>query len=143
MKVVIDTNVIVSFLLTGGETISSIFDYWEKETFTLLISDGILLEISQVLGRLESKGQVDNFAAMSLLRKLQKDTERVKVSSRVNFSPDKKDNRYLACAKDGQANFLVTGDKKHLLRFRKSEQTKIVSPAEFVERLKNLNYFLV
>lgn len=41
MRVVLDTNVILSFLLTRGRTISSIFNAWDEGKFELLISGGI------------------------------------------------------------------------------------------------------
>lgn len=139
MKVVLDANIVVSFLLTGGETISSVFDYWEKGIFTVLISAEIILEINQVLDRLILEGEIDSFAAESLMRKLQEKGKKIKVVSKFDISKDKKDNRYLECAKDGKADYLVSGNE-HLLELGKFKYTKILSPREFVELLRNLNY---
>jgi predicted nucleic acid-binding protein len=41
----------------------------------------------------------------------------------------------LECALAGEADYLVTGDKKHLLPLRQFRGIRIISPAEFLKRL--------
>ncbi len=53
------------------------------------------------------------------------------VVSQVFFSPDPDDNFLLSLAKDGRADFLITGDKK-LLSLRTYGQTKLVNMTEFL-----------
>ena len=132
MRVVIDANVVISFLISGGEGISSIFNAWEKEAFTVLVSKDILDEFDGVIGRMLVRGLIFPDNAFSIMRRLRKNTQRVFITSEIDASPDKKDNRYLACAVNGEADFLVTGDKKHLLALKKIGKTKIISPREFV-----------
>lgn len=47
---------------------------------------------------------------------------------------DPKDRKVLACAVGGQADVLITGDVKHLLKLRTYEKTAIVTAAEFLAR---------
>jgi len=138
MRVVIDANVVVSFLLSKGDTVSFIFDAWENETFEVLMSSDILIELDDVIDRTirQTKDGIDPRVAAAMNRRLRKNTVRVAVTSKVRASRDNKDNRYLVCAKDGQADFLVTGDKKHLLSIKKFGTTQIVSPKEFVQILQ-------
>ncbi len=136
MKIVLDANVLVSFLLTSGPTISKILKSWKDEKFTLLVSDEILTEIKQVLTRFVAGELVEVEAAEALIRWIMKDAKFISVISVVTASPDKKDNRYLTCAKDGKAKYLVTGDKKHLLPLKRFEETQIISPKEFVKILE-------
>ena len=138
MRVIIDANVIVSFLLSKGDTVSFIFDKWENETFEVLMSSDILIELDDVIDRATklTKDAVDRLEAAAMKRRLRKNTIRVAAVSSVHVSKDHKDNRYLACAKDGQADYLVTGDKKHLLSLKQFGNTRIVSPKEFVEVLR-------
>jgi len=131
MRVVIDANIFVSFLLTGGETISSLVDFWEERKFTLLSSKEILAEIRETTRQFFKKGLIEEKEVGELLWRLENDAEEVVVHSCVSVSPDKKDNRYLACALDGEADYLITGDKKHLLALEKIGKTKIISPKEF------------
>ncbi|MEK7544165.1 MAG: putative toxin-antitoxin system toxin component, PIN family [Patescibacteria group bacterium] len=138
MRVVIDANIVISFLLSKGDTVSFIFDAWENETFEVLMSTDILTELDDVIDRSTrlTKGNVDQLMAAAMKRRLRKNTTRISVISSVHESKDDKDNRYLACAKDGDADYIVTGDKKHLLSLKTFGTTKIVSPKEFVEILR-------
>ena len=43
----------------------------------------------------------------------------------------------LECALAGEADYIVSGDKKHLLPLRQFREIPIVSPAEFLRRLKS------
>lgn len=135
MKVVIDANVFVSFLLTRGPTISQILKLWQEKKFTLLATDEIILEVQQVLERFVAVKLVKKQEAAALLRRIKKDSFVITSLSQTNILVDKKDNRYLACAQDGQADFLVSGDK-HLLRLKNFANTKIVTPIEFIESSK-------
>ncbi len=136
MKVVLDANVLISFLLTSGPTISKILKGWKDGKFTLLVSDEILTEIKQIFMRFVVGKLVEVEAAEALIRRIMKDAKVISVISVVTASPDKKDNRYLTCAKDGKAEYLVTGDKKHLLPLKRFGEAKIISPREFVKILE-------
>lgn len=135
MRVVIDANVLVSFLLTRSPTISQILESWENKKFTLLVTSEILLEIQQVLERFVGGKLISSQDAGALFKRLEQDSEIITTLSRVTISQDKKDNRYLACAKDGQAEYLVTGDRKHLLSIKKFGITEIISPREFLNAI--------
>jgi len=135
VKVVFDANLFVSFLLTRGETIASLFDFWEEGGFIPLVTEEIIVEIAQVVERFIAKGLISLQDGLALIRRLKKNTELISSFSVIVLSADKKDNRYLACALDEKADFLVTGDKKHLLPLKKIGKTKIVSPKEFLKIL--------
>lgn len=135
MKVVIDANVFISFLLTRGPTISLILNLWQKKKFIFLVTDEIILEIKQVLERFVAVKLIKKQEAAALMQRIKKDCPVITSLSQVTASPDKKDNRYLACVQDGRADYLVTGDR-HLLRLKNFANTKIVTPTKFVEALK-------
>ena len=139
MKVVLDANILISFLLTHSETISKIIDGWERQKFTILATSEIITEVRQVVERFVAAKLIKESEALALLDRLEEESLIVPSLSTLTISPDNKDNRYLECAKDGNADYLVTGDKKHLLRFGKFEKTKIISPAQFVQVLLSSN----
>jgi predicted nucleic acid-binding protein len=56
-----------------------------------------------------------------------------KVIERV-ISDDPKDDAILACAVEGRANYIVSGDE-HLLKLREHRGIKILTPREFVEQV--------
>lgn len=136
MKVVLDANIVISFLLTRGETISIIFDAWETEKFIILISNEIMAEFDEVIDRLIKRKMIPPEGAVALVRRLRKDSRKIKVTSKIDLSKDKKDNRYLAAALDGKADYLVSGDTKHLLTLKKIANTRIISPKEFADILQ-------
>ena len=132
MRVVIDANILISFLLTHGPTISEILRRWKNHQFTLLTSEEILVEIKQTIERFVMGNLIESEEAESLIRRVEQESEISTSLSTVTVSSNKKDNRYLECAKDGNADLLVTGDKKHLLRIKKFGKTRVISPKEFV-----------
>lgn len=132
MRVVLDANIYVSFILAGGETLSSLFDAWQAREFEVLISKDIAIEVKEVCDRYLKRGILKESVVRETIWRLDHDSRRIKVVSLVTRSEDVKDNKYLACAKDGQADYLITGDKKHLLSLKKFGYTRIVSPKEFV-----------
>lgn len=135
MKIVIDANVFISFLLTRSPTISLLLHFWQQKKFTLLATDEIILEIQQVLERFVATKLIKEQEAAALLRRLKKEAEIITSLSQIDISPDKKDNRYLACAKDGKADYLISGDQ-HLLGLKSFADAEILSPTEFLQIIK-------
>lgn len=138
MKAVLDANVIISSLLSPGESISTIMKHWKNNAFSLISSNQILDEINQVLQRLTQKGFLAKQEVDKFMNKLTKKSTIINTVTNLDIVIDKKDNRYLACAKDSKAQYLVSGDKKHLLHLKRFKYTKIVSPSEFAQILENL-----
>lgn len=61
------------------------------------------------------------------------------VESKVSICRDPNDNFLLALAKDGKANYLLTGDND-LLEIQQYEKTIIIKISEFLERYKSFTY---
>ena len=56
----------------------------------------------------------------------------------ASITRDVTDTKFLALAVESGADYLVTGDRRHLLRLRKYGRTKIVTPREFLRALEQL-----
>jgi len=121
-RVVLDANVIINFLLTRGESISSIFDSWDKNELDLLISEEIFEEIKTLLEYGKIKKLINPWEKGALLEKLKLQAVFVKVKT--------KDNEYLECAVNGWADFIVS-ENKHLLKLKGCRGIKILTPQEF------------
>ena len=131
MRVVIDTNVILSAVLGG--TLKAILDHWQNEKFVLVVTDEIVREYLDVLQRSKFglRGDViDNIATFIFqFADFVVPTEHVKV-----IQADPKDDKFLDAVTVGKVDFLVSGDK-HLLGLKEYAGVPIITPREFLKRL--------
>ena len=135
MQLVLDTNVYVSFLLTRGETISRLLDAWENEEFAVLVSPALLAEIRRVLEYPHLKTRIKPEEAQALLDALDADALLMEGTlSIARATTDPKDDMVVACAVEGKADYIISGDP-HLIKLGRYAETRIVSPAEFVRLL--------
>ena len=132
MRVVLDTNIIISALFFGGYP-ERIFLAGLRGEIQLLTSGALLGELEKVL---KDKFKLSTRMVKDVLDLLQNLTEIVEVTSRLTVitHPDD-DNRVLECAVDGHAEFIVTGDTKHILPLKEYGGITILSPSEFAKLL--------
>lgn len=134
MKVVLDTNVLVSGLIFGG-TPARILSAWSEGKFTLVLTPSILDEYHRV-GRELAKGREPFVRALdALFATLAVNGTLVNappLSPSVCADPD--DDKFLAAALAGAAARIVSGDK-HLLRLSGWQGIDIHTPRQFLDRL--------
>jgi hypothetical protein len=137
-RLVIDTNVFVSGLISGDGPPALILRAVRDKRAIHVVSDPIVEEYLRVLDYPRSrkfKKITDAFVA-DIAAYLVYQTERVELWSRIRMSPDPDDDVFLNTAADGRATLLVTGDKTDLLALRRVESIPIVSAREAVERIE-------
>ncbi len=140
IRAVLDTNVLVSALIRSKGKPSRILPQ-AGTRFDWLTCAFILSEVADVLTRkhiqAKYRRQTTERNRVRYLEKIRASAEVVEVKTQVWAVPnDLKDNFILACAKDGQANFVVTGDR-HLLSLDTFEGIKIVTPEQFLRMLES------
>jgi putative PIN family toxin of toxin-antitoxin system len=135
LKVVLDTNVIVSglnfptsnpakvlLMVASGEVVNLITSHIFNETKRILIDkffwEGNEVEAAEVWLKTFSKS--------------------VNPKSRITVIDDKSDNRILECAIEGQADFIISGDH-HLTDLKNYQGIKIVAPSAFLALIAKLN----
>lgn len=131
LRVVLDTNVIVSGLLLPGSKPRRAFD----RTLTqgrILLSDDTMTELYQVLNRKRLRQYIDDRDIRSFLIALTREGEWVDVNVHLTACRDPKDNKFLELAISGRATHLVTGDSD-LLVLNPFQGVTILSPVSFVE----------
>ncbi len=135
MKVVLDTNVLISGLMLPDSIPGKIVSAWRNAHFGLVLSDPMLAEIAKVLGypkianRLQwETRRIEQFVL--LLRFKTHIVEIGQVEAEVPGDPD--DNMVLATFLAGQAEYLISGDSDLLAL---QHRYPILTPAEFVKRL--------
>ena len=133
IRVVYDTNVIVSALLKPGSVPASLVSLALKDSrapysIKLCLSPQILQEYKEVLNRPVFGFQPDAIARF--LEDIEKASLMVEPTLHLHFSSDEPDNRFLECAVAAHAHYVVTGNTKHFPD--EFQGIRIMSPAEFV-----------
>jgi uncharacterized protein len=110
IRAVIDTNLIVSYLLTQSHTLSRLIGHWEQSHFVYLISPAMLRELREVVYRPRLRQHMRLDPAI-LLEVIEADAEMTPGTLTLpGICRDAKDEPFVACAVEGDARYLVTGD---------------------------------
>jgi hypothetical protein len=131
MRVVLDTNILVSALIAPAGKPSAIVDAWLDGKFTLLTCGAHLDELRTTLHKPRVAALIEPHKAGRLVNRVKKLAEDIDPLPRVERSPDSTDDFLLAMSEGGKADYLVTGDKSGLLALDRHKDTRIVSAREF------------
>ena len=128
-RVIVDTNLWISFLLTRD--FARLDTLLATEKLTLLFSQELLNEFVAVAQRPKFKKYFSLANLEVLLLQLSTKAEFITVTSAVEICRDAKDNFLLSLAVDGKATHLLTGDKD-LLVLKRQNKTRILTIAEYL-----------
>jgi len=132
MRAVLDTNIIVSALLAPFGNEARLLGVVQNDKLTPCISREILAEYAGVLARPKfsfAKSEIAGLIGLMEAKGLMVDPPRITAAS-----PDPKDNDFIACAIAANADFLVTGNRRHF-PLQSCGQTRVVSAGELLEIL--------
>ena len=135
MRVVVDTNVLVSSFLNSKGHPRAVIDLWKTGQISLCVSAEILEEYLEVLARLGLRGEPE---LKSLLRMFKRKENLVfrKVAAHFHqVKDDPADDKFIDCAIGARARYIISGDS-HLLKVKQFKTVKIVSPEQFVAQVK-------
>jgi putative PIN family toxin of toxin-antitoxin system len=130
-SVVLDTNVIVSAHLKEDGLERFALDLALARKLQLFLSAEVLEEYEGVLTRPIFKLNSDKVAAS--LRLIAKAAIMVHPEKRAKAAKDPDDNKFLECAAEAQADYLVTGNKKHFPQ--RWQHTRIVNARELLQEI--------
>jgi len=131
LRIVLDTNVLISAFLKKGSAPSSILVLAERGELGLYTSMEIMDEYEGVLRR--PKFQSISGKALRYLEKNRRRFISVKPKEKVTaIKEDPEDNKFLECAIEARADYLITGNTNHF-PFKKYRETAIVMPKEFID----------
>ncbi len=137
LKVIIDTNLWISFIISRKQNQLDTLLFTQKAR--LLFSTELITEIELTIKKPELKKHFGSNALEEMLSTLDPFIDLVEVESNVTVCRDPKDNFLLALAKDGKADYLLTGDKD-LLELKKFGKTQIITITNFFKETKNNHY---
>jgi uncharacterized protein len=131
VRIVIDTNLWISFLISNR--LRKLDSLLLIEGLSILFSTELFDEIYRIIHKPKLKKHFGPMALEEMLLAFENYIEIVEVFSILTICRDPKDDFLLALAKDGRADFLLTGDKD-LLEIRKIGKTEILTISNFLAR---------
>ena len=133
MRVVLDTNVLVSALISRGKP-SKLLTLIKAKDHPLIISNSILEELSRVAADEKVSRYLSGEDYAEFLKTLLEKSTLVHAKSRVRVFNDA-DDRILSTARDGQADLIFTGDK-HMLGLKTFRHIRIITVDHALRVLK-------
>lgn len=137
MRVVLDTNVLVSGLAFAGGPPGRLVSAWRNGAFTLIMSDFVLSELNRVLPRMSSRTRMSAVDVRDFLDSLRTASVMIEpdaaslAQALASGLRDPNDVPVLATALATRADWLVTGDKDLLAL---AGHFPILTPADFCAR---------
>lgn len=132
VKVVIDTNVLISAFLKPESIPALIVSLVFNKNLMLCLSEGILIEYKEVLnyGKFRNLNQTEVRKLINLMKENALWVSPKELIDLIKDDPE--DNKFLECALEAQADFFITGNTKHF-SFEQFHQTRIVKPKQFMD----------
>jgi uncharacterized protein len=129
IRVVIDTNVLVSALLHANSLPEAVIKLAVSRNVQWLASEPILVEYAEVLRR--PRFAIDSDKLADAMMRIQASVAVVVPIIRIEATIDPDDNIFLECAQAGSADYIVTGNIRHFPRTW--QKTQILTPREFID----------
>jgi len=135
-KAVLDTNIVVSGLRNPGGNAGDILKLAASGAFRCYVSESILSEYEEVLGR-ASLGLMQE-QVKSFLRLARRKYILVEPTREIRVTSDPDDNVFLECALEARADYVVTGNLRHFPpRF---QDIRVIRPRQFLSILAAGSY---
>ena len=138
MRLVVDTNILISALLVQASLPALLIELWREGKFDLLMSSEQLDELMRVTRYPRIRERLTPALAGRLINELRDLAIPVSDLPALTISADPYDNYLLAMAQAGDAAFLLTGDKRHLLDLKQHGPTRIVTVRDFLVHIGRL-----
>lgn len=138
-RAVLDTNVFISGATINTGAPSRIMNHWRNRDFVMIASPQLLTEYEDVLSRPRIM-KYTNLTSLENMQYVQQIKERAYVTNGtltvgiITSDPD--DNIVLACAEEGMATHVVTGNRRHF-PFKEYKGIHVVTPREFLNLLEH------
>ena len=130
MKIVVDTNIIISAIFYGGRPLECI-EMIRNGVFNACVSQEILDEYLEIFQRFSLK-YPDKFPKIQL-NEITEHMIKITPVSKINVCRDPDDNKFIECAVDGHCIYIVSGDKD-LLAVKNFNDIEILTLHEFFQK---------
>ena len=127
MRVILDTNILVSGLISEHGAPAQLLNAWADKAFLLITSSMQIAELHAVTHRPTVRPLITPSHTGRFINDLQRFATVLDRLPVVDRSPDPNDNFLLAMADAGTADYLVTGDKRDVLALKRHGHTQILT----------------
>jgi len=131
LKIVIDTNLCISALLSPGNP-QFVVDLLTTDAIQAFYPDLLLEQLQAVAARPKIAARISAERLAQLLSLIQRNAIQVEMETVPAICRDPTDDAFLECARLADCDYLVAGDKD-LLILQSHGRTRIVTPAEFLQ----------
>ena len=135
MRVILDTNILIAALITEGTPPDRLYSAWREGRFTLLSCDQQIAEIREVTRRHGVRLRIRPTETGRMVNSIRALSTMVSPLPHVDAGPDPNDNFLLALARAGEADYLVTGERRDLLDLGRFDATPIVTARALLSAL--------
>lgn len=136
MRILLDTNVLVSALLSSVGPPGQVLDTIRRDRHVLVSSTYLTDELRAVCGRRHLKSRILPEELDALIFSMEAAGFVTKVLPTLDISRDPKDNPIIATALAGNADLIVSGDKSHMQSLGYVRDIPVVTPREALKRLR-------
>jgi putative PIN family toxin of toxin-antitoxin system len=131
MRITLDTNVIISSFIVPGGSADQVMQLVGKGEVELILSPFILDEFKRVFTQ---KFDLPPRAVEKAVSRIERLAAVIQPEITIDIIKEKEDdNRILECAVSGKVDYLITGDKKHILPLGSIQGIPIVTITEFLK----------
>lgn len=135
MRVVLDTNLLISALISEQGAPARLIDAWDEQRFILVSSEEQLDEFKSVTRRERLAPLIERSDAGRFINQIRAEALILDKLPRVERSADLADNFLLAMAEAGEADYLVSGDRRGVLALAQHGRTQIVTAQAMIKTL--------
>jgi uncharacterized protein len=136
MRVVLDTNIFISALMSREGLPAQSLRLWTEKRYDLVTSSWQIEELRRVSNYDTVKPSLTPYEVGTLVNALRQKAFVLDDVPEVHYSPDPDDNPIVAAAIAGQVQYVVSGDKSHLLSLHTVKGIPIITVREFVESFR-------
>jgi putative PIN family toxin of toxin-antitoxin system len=132
LRLVIDTNLWISFIIS--RKLNQLEPILLAKNTRILFSSELVQELEATITKPKLQKYFSENALEEMLNAFDPYIDFITVKSKVKICRDPKDDFLLSLAKDGKANYILTGDND-LLELCKFEQTEIIKITDFFKKI--------
>ena len=139
LRVVIDTNVLVSNVLSKTGAPAKVVDAWRAQKFMIATSETAIQELQATLKKLHGTGKYffpsEDINGLADLLRTNGQIVPALADVKGSILADPDDEKILAIAVGGEASIIISGDK-HLLNLKEYQGITIFTPRQFLDQLE-------